>query len=291
MVPDRFDASLMTDFWNLDWSASAPIFSPLRELAASLPKFGWPDTAVLNALADDCGRRVVNANGQQIRFVVQDGKARTFEDGFEPRAFLRGEVQVRNFNWHDLFNALVWLRFPTAKAALNARQFAALSAQTGSRRSPAGDALTGFDEDGMIVLSSDPALLELIRDFRWKALFWERRESVRTRMKFLVLGHAMYEKALTPFVGMTAKALLLQVPEPVLAMNREALLAEVDRRSGVHLMRSESLPNARALAPLPMLGVPGWWDQNEAESFYDNTSYFRPGRNRAPAQTGPSSIS
>ena len=32
------------------------------------------------------------------------------------------------------------------------------------------------------------------------------------------------------------------------------------------------------LAPLPVLGVPGWWPDNEAQGFYDNSDYFRPGR-------------
>lgn len=278
MVPDRFDASLMTDNWNQDWSASSPIFAPLRDLAARLPQYGWPDAAVLNAVADDCGRRVVNANGQRVRFVSQNTKMQNFEDQFEPRAFLRGEVQMRHLSWHDLFNVLVWMRFPTAKAALNARQFGALSAQRDSRRSAQGDALTMFDEDGIVVLSADAELLDLIRAFRWKELFWHHRELMRSRMKLLVFGHALYEKALTPFVGMTAKALLFQVPERVLAMDSEAQLLEFDRLTGSYLVQQENLPNGRALAPLPLLGVPGWWTQNETESFYDNSAYFRPGR-------------
>jgi hypothetical protein len=39
--------------------------------------------------------------------------------------------------------------------------------------------------------------------------------------------------------------------------------------------------HGRELWPLPILGVPGWWAGNEQESFYDNTSYFRSGRNQA----------
>lgn len=281
----------MADFWNLDWSASSPMFAPLRELAAHLPEIGWPDVAVLNALADDCGRRVVNANGQRIRFVVQDAKPQAFEERFEPRTYLRGEVMCRRFNWHDLFNALVWLRFPTAKAALNARQFSALSAQADARRSPEGDALTLFDEGGVVVLSSDPELLQLLRAFRWKTLFWERRDAVRTHMRFVVFGHALYEKALASFVGMTAKAILLQVPARTLEFGPEVLLQDADRRTGLFLLRPENLPNGRALSPLPVLGVPGWWPENEQENFYDNSEYFRPGRAGDADQTPSSSIS
>jgi hypothetical protein len=31
---------------------------------------------------------------------------------------------------------------------------------------------------------------------------------------------------------------------------------------------------------VPLLGVPGWSADNESESYYDNTAYFRPGRQR-----------
>ena len=40
------------------------------------------------------------------------------------------------------------------------------------------------------------------------------------------------------------------------------------------------------LAPLPVLGVPGWWAANEAASFYDNRDYFRPGRSRQAGTDG-----
>ena len=60
-----------------------------------------------------------------------------------------------------------------------------------------------------MVLSSDPELLELVRSFRWKELFWQRRTEVRENMRFFLFGHALYQKALNPFIGMTGKAILL----------------------------------------------------------------------------------
>src|ERR1022692_1004856 len=32
-----------------------------------------------------------------------------FERQYEPRCYLKGEVPTRDYNWHDLLNALVWL--------------------------------------------------------------------------------------------------------------------------------------------------------------------------------------
>lgn len=271
----------MADFWNTDWLTASPMFAPLRGAGALLPQVGWPDTGTLDAIADDCGRRVVNANGQRIRFVAQVDRPERFEEKFEPAAFLRGEVAVRRFNWHDLFNALVWMTFPTAKAALNARHFNALSAREGARRSPGEDALTLFDEEGLIVLSSDPELLEMIRGFHWRELFWERRDAVRARMRFLLFGHALYEKAIKPYVGMTGKALLFAVPERVLGLERESLAREADRIAALHIWDSTQLRDGKAFSPLPVLGVPGWWPENEQESFYDNRTYFRPGRRKS----------
>lgn len=268
----------MADFWNTDWLKRSPMFAPLEPVAERLPAIGWPDPETLSALAEDSGRRVVNARGQQLRFVPHPGKPRDFESGFEQRAWLAGEVQMRPHDWHDLFNALVWISYPTTKAAINARHFELLTGEVRGNRPPQRDALTLFDEDGVVVFSSEPDLLDLVRGFRWKTLFWERREQVRSSMRFFIFGHALYQKALAPFVGLTGKAVLLGVPADVLELPLQGQLEEADRRLGAHVWDRTHLCRGRELAPLPVLGVPGWWPANEEEGFYDNSAYFRPGR-------------
>ena len=37
-------------------------------------------------------------------------------------------------------------------------------------------------------------------------------------------------------------------------------------------------PTSRDFAPLPVLGVPGWWPANESPAFYADATVFRPGR-------------
>jgi hypothetical protein len=170
------------------------------------------------------------------------------------------------------------MSFPTAKAAINARHYEALSAKESGNRSPARDALTLFDEEGMVVLSSDTGLLELVREFRWKELFWKRREEVGERMRFFLFGHALYRKALDPFVGMTGKSVLLSVPDAFAQLPLHAQIAQTDRLLAVHIWERTRMSRGRELSPLPVLGVPGWWVGNEREDFYDNTGYFRPGR-------------
>jgi len=280
MLTEGNETTRVADFWNLDWVRHSGMFATLKPAAKGLPEIGWPNVELLNQMADGCGHRIVNARGQRIRFVEQFAKSERFEDGFEPRAYLRGEVMVRRLNWHDLFNALVWMTFPTAKAVINARQYAALTSQPDNRRSPTGDALTMFDEDRLVVLSSDGELLDLLREFRWKELFWTRRDDVRARARFLIFGHAMYEKARTPFVGMTGKALLFSVPEKTIRLPTGELNAVADQIVARYADDAANLLHGQVFAPLPVLGVPGWWSENETGAFYDNAAYFRPGRKR-----------
>ena len=142
-------------------------------------------------------------DGRQIRFVPPraDGLA------YECRIRATGAVETRPGNWHDFFNVLVWLTFPRTKLAISARHVQAMR-RAGAVRGSERDALTHFDECGIVVLSSQPELLDLLRAFQWKALFVERRTEVVRAMRFFVFGHATYESLLNPFRGLTAKAIL-----------------------------------------------------------------------------------
>ncbi len=221
---------------------------------------------------------MVNAQGKHVRFVPQTNGSSNFEEGFEPRCYLKGEVQVRPLDWHDLFNALAWTTFPLTKATLNARHMQAMETETRGSRSPERDALTMFDEDGVSIVSSDEELLRLVREFRWQELFWEARERVVSSMRFLVVGHALYHKALRPFVGMTGKAIFLKVPAAFMSLRAAEQIRETDRLLAAHLGNRTTLNRGRDLAPLPVLGVPGWWPANTEKTFYDDANYFRPGR-------------
>jgi hypothetical protein len=136
----------------------------------------------------------------------------------------------------------------------------------------------------MVVVSSDAGLLELVREFRWKELFWNRRDVVRLRMRFFVFGHALYQKSLAPFIGMTGKVVLLKVPADFAEQSLQRQIAATDRLLAAHIWDRQHMGHGRELWPLPVLGVPGWWPANEHEGFYENTGYFRSGRSQ-PAST------
>ena len=114
-------------------------------------------------------------------------------------------MQTRPDSLHDLFNALAWLAFPRTKARINAMHAAEIPRE-GGKRGRLRDLLTILDEGGAMVCAPPP-LAALVRDFRWKELFWERREETLRSMKVHVLGHAILEQALEPRPGITCKVI------------------------------------------------------------------------------------
>ena len=214
-------------------------------------------------------------DGRQIRFVPPraDGLA------YECRIRATGAVETRPGNWHDFFNVLVWLTFPRTKLAISARHVQAMR-PAGAVRGSERDALTHFDECGIVVLSSQPELLDLLRAFQWKALFVERRTEVVRAMRFFVFGHATYESLLNPFRGLTAKAILYGIDESWLRLAMDAQLAAVDTWLAADFGRG-LFAHPRDFQPLPLLGIPGVTADNEAPSYYDDTWHFRPGRQRS----------
>jgi len=257
------------------------MFEPLRIHGSALVTRDWPALEALQKALSQHDTPPVTQSGVQLSFVPQVDKAVRFEDKYEPRIYLKGEVQIRHQNWHDLLNALVWLTFPRAKAAINARHYHALQAQQArgaQNRGRAQDAMTLFDEGGVIVVSCNPVLLQLIEDRQWKALFWRERPRLMRNMRFYLFGHAIYEKALKPFTGITARGMLLEVHEEFLTLPLASQLRHVDGFAAKRLADMEVTAAPADFPPVPILGVPGWCAGNEVASYYDNESYFRPRR-------------
>jgi hypothetical protein len=221
----------------------------------------------LNALAEQA--RVRTQSGRPLRF-VPPGAADAY---YEIRVFETGCVETRPDNLHDLFNALAWLAFPRTKALINAMHAAEIPRENG-RRGRKRDLLTLLDEGGAIVQCDDAELIGLLRDFSWKALFWEQRARVQRSMRFRVLGHAILEQALKPWPGIACKALFVSA------------LAEPDAAAAAWLAALPSEATPVALVPLPVFGYPGWFPGNESAQFYDDTRYFRPFREK-PDRVSP----
>jgi len=245
---------------------SHPAFEPYRELLDALHfARDLPPLAAFNRLAQRRGIR--QSCGLPLRFVVPTGRlaARDYE-----RAILRtGAVPTRADNLHDALNALVWLRFPRFKAALNAAHGAAIATEHTTERGRRRDTLTVLDESGVWVASRDPTLPALLRAHAWQALFVEARARVERDMHFVVVGHALLEKTLDPYPEMTGKCLVLD----------PASCAGDVEACAVNTLAAIDTP--RQLPPLPIQGIPGWDAANRTPAYYANPVVFRPAR--APA--------
>ena len=99
-------------------------------------------------------------------------------------------------------------------------------------------------------------------------------------MRFSLFGHSMLEKALDPYIGVTAKAILFLVDDTFLGNTHAAQMHHIDQRVAAWLMDEANLSSTKRFSPLPWLGIPGWWAENQSPAFYDNQHYFRSGRLR-----------
>ena len=270
--------------WRHDELLQSPLFAPLHPVISRLAE-DFPRLPELNRLLSSAQSTITVQSGHALRFVPQETGKLAFESQYEPRCYLSGEVQSRADNWHDLLNALVWLTFPKAKAAINTRHYQALllghEATVGSQRGAVRDTNTLMDESGVIVACADPKLAQALRDFQWRELFWQRRADVQRHMGFYLFGHGLYEKALQPYIGLTGQGIIIDVDAEFFAWPQAQQLAHLDERLAAYWSDERNCLNTRELSPVPLLGVPGWCAENEADSFYDDTRYFRPGRRSA----------
>jgi hypothetical protein len=240
----------------------------------------WPDASALDALLEGEGGRPVTAGGVPVRAVpgISLGGAQ-----WERRLCATGEIPVRQASWHDLFNLLSWRAFPRTKAAVNGAHVRALEQEAHARRGPRRDALASFDEDGLVVACEDVRLEALVRGFRWQELFVDRRHAVREGLHVFAFGHALCHKLLAPFKGVTGKALFVTVAPGFAGRSLAGQRQWVDELTAPLVA---SLAKPRDLAPLPVLGLPGWWPGNEDPRFYEDATVFRPGRRSGEAGQG-----
>ena len=92
-------------------------------------------------------------------------------------------------------------------------------------------------------------------------------------MRFFVFGHGLYEKALNPYVGMTGKGIIINVKAAFFAQTLLNQLQSIDSILESFLL--QTLTSNSDLTPVPLLGYPGWIEDNNKEIYYENKKYFR----------------
>jgi hypothetical protein len=239
------------------WLAS---FAPRAQRVAARTSSGL---GVAEALASEPSP--IDLAAGPLRFVAGDSAG---AEAYEAFIFRTAGVPTRD-NLHDLFNGLVWLRFPHAKRRLNELQAAEIArAGIGATRGPLRDALTLFDENGA-VLDAPPDLWEALVARDWQRLFVTRRDLWRDA-RLQLFGHALLEKLAAPRKAATAHVLVAPGASPSLGPEDTRIAAALD----------PAWLATKPFVPLPVLGVPGWWAPNEAPAFYDDPFVFRSPRPR-----------
>ncbi|HEY0489355.1 MAG TPA: DUF3025 domain-containing protein [Telluria sp.] len=234
----------------------------------------------LNAGASGLGLR--NGAGMPLRFVPQsdlpEGQA------YEEFIGSTGCVPTRD-NLHDFFNGLVWLTFPRTKQQLNALQAAQIAiAGVGKSRGPARDAATIFDENAalLVIRDSDDAreLVDALRGHRWTEALFERRAQFGTDAQLWLFGHALMEKLVAPRKAITAHTRVVVADDAFFSLGWDAQRDWLDEKVAAELAR-DNLTTA-CFTPLPILGVPGWYEGQD-DTFYADATVFRPKRMSAPS--------
>lgn len=196
--------------------------------------------------------------------------------GMAYEAFIHAEHRVpTRDNLHDFFNGLVWLHYPQLKRRMNQLQAQAIALQgVGVRRGPLRDALTVFDENGAVLLAPE-ALWQALQARQWHRLFVELRPLWR-QAQLHIVGHALLEQLVRPRKPLTAHVYRPHRPWDG-AQEVDAWLAED--------LEPQHLAD-KPFTPLPVLGIPGWWAENENFSFYDDSFVFRSARPTQARQQG-----
>ena len=199
-----------------------PAYAPYARWLAGLDAGAPVSIATLNAWARASGAAL--PDGRPLVFVAPP-PGRLPALAYERRIAERGEVSTREGKRHDFFNALAWLAFPRAKAALNAIHVAAPLTAARHARDRSRDAATLVDESGLIVACADAALLAMWRAHAWRDLYWARRRDVAARMQVVAIGHGLLDRLVTPYRALTAKALIVTVEASALPVDPRALSA------------------------------------------------------------------
>ena len=271
----------------IDWQA--PWFAPwaaLGQPVCAAVLSGHSVAQALNHAAQQLGRT-------ELCFVPQSElpKGQAYE------AFIHAQQRIpTRDNPHDFFNGLCWLRFGRSKRRLNQLQAQDIARQgVAQQRGALRDALTVFDENAVLLQAPD-GLWQALGARDWQNLFVRQRH-LWSQVRIDVFGHALLEKLVQPYVAITGHAWrVMTAPAPIAPMagsNAHAVSAPMHTHThtqgvvnadavadstldawlceGLH----EDLLRRKAFAPLPVLGVPGWWAANQDPTFYGQTQVFR----------------
>lgn len=265
--------------WNAEFLRHEPLFTPFEPFCASLREPNWPCCDTLTELVERQRFRAA-AELAPLRFVEKPKKPRRqkrrhldLRELYDGSIALRGQVPCLHASYHDLLNAIVFAAFPRSKRALHARQYSALERWVPKgehtlpgKRTREQDALTIFDEGGVVLLMTDA--------FR---KLWERSTerqvisawSPASGVLPLLFGHALLEHLLEGHRSLRASGVVLSID---VSFEDEAWLDCVDRELCARLEATSEFtaPGADSIFELEPSGQcwigppkPSWREWNE----------------------------
>lgn len=241
-----------------------PIFHDVADFLPWALSEQWHDVEALNQSSINFSHAYT---GKPLVFAKQT--AELLNDGmhYEQRIFQRGLIATRENNWHDLFNAMMWLKYPKIKSALNARQWSDIEGHGLKTRTPAQCAMTLFDEAGAIVTMPDE-MLACWKQHDWHGLFINHADDWRQgRARVAVFGHALLDHALVTETLLVAKCFVLEDKSDLPAcFNRIA--------DAIHT--GNSLRANSELRTLPLCGISGWHSVTDSAVFVKTAACFSP---------------
>lgn len=197
-------------------------------------------------------------------------------------------------NLHDWFGACVWSVFGRAKAILNKHHLRHIFVDdTQNKRNRVRDAITVFDENGIVLAVSTEQIGQQIASrlchFDWQhslvapRQYWHNPDQPnnQTHAQCFLFGHALLEQLINPRKNLCGHTLVVSVQAEFFGWTMDEKLAYLDQLLAQQLDdwlgRDDATP--RDLQPLPVLGIPYFW-ANQDDEFYQDTSVFRAGRRR-----------
>lgn len=256
--------------WQAELFQSNPIFQDLQQLFQPAGCSDWPAPAWLNSL-----RRQTDFCFVANELLEQDGRY------YEDYIYATQQIPTRAENWHDLFGAFIWCLFPNTKALLNQLHIQEIKRAGLSPRTELRNKITLLDECGVLIAytAGQESMVQQLQQHQWQQVFCQHRSLWWQQIRPVVFGHAIYEMATQPFIGLTAKCWFIEVPAAFFSWPLKAAYTFLDNKLQQQIANPDVLLNNGQLTPLPLLGVPGWYQENQQSDFYHNTNYFRPKRN------------
>ncbi len=241
-----------------------PVFNDVAGCLSWTESEQWPSVESLNS---SCETLVHTYTGKPLVFERQT--AELLNDGmhYEQRIYQRGLIATRENNWHDLFNAMMWLKYPDIKSALNSRQWSDIEQHGLKTRTPSQCAMTLFDEAGAIV-TMPTIMLECWKRHDWHGLFIEHADAWRSgQAQVAVFGHALLDHALVTETLLVAKCIVREEKRDLDICVRQ--VADTVHAGKCLLANSE-------LRTLPLCGIPGWHSASDSAQFVSTAACFSP---------------